>query len=82
MTTQTEQVLKEILGLSPIERAEMVEVILSSFDDPNQKGNDAAWAKEAEDRIDAYERGEIKTTPANQVFEKIDRKYTPCYGKG
>lgn len=77
MTAQTERVLMEILGLPPVERAEMVEVILSSFDFPNRKEIDAAWAKESEERIDAYERGDIKSAPANQVFEKIDRKYSP-----
>ena len=54
----------------------MVERILSSFDFPNRKENDAAWAREAEERIDAYECGDIKASSANQVFEKIDRQYT------
>jgi len=75
MTAQTEQVLKEILELPPIDRAEMVERILSSFDFPNRKEIDAAWAHEAEERIDAYEGGDIKATPASRVFDKIDRRY-------
>ena len=77
MTVQTQQVLKEVLRLPPIERAEMVEQILASFDFPTRKHIDEAWAKEAEDRIDAYERGDIKAIPAATVFEKIDRQYSP-----
>ena len=77
MTVQAEQVLKEVLGLPPIERAEMVEQILASFDFPTRKRIDEAWAKEAEDRIDAYERGDIKAIPAGAVFERIDQQYSP-----
>ena len=74
MTTQTQQVLEEAIHLPPVERAELVEQILSSFDFPSRGKIDALWAREAEDRIDAYDRGEIKATPASKVFERIDRQ--------
>lgn len=35
---------------------------------------DAAWAREAEDRIDAYERGAIGTSSAEEVFREIDQR--------
>ena len=76
MTEQTEAVLKEVLGLPPVERAELLERILASFNFPNRKENDRFWAREAEDRIDAFERGDIKAIPAGKVFEKIDRKHS------
>ena len=76
MTTHAQQVLEEAVGLSPIERAELLEGILSSFDFPARADIDAAWAREAEDRIDAYERGDIAAIPAAQVFEKIEKKYS------
>ena len=75
MKTQTQQVLEKAVGLPPIERAELVEGILSSFDFPTRPDIDAAWAQEAEDRIDAYDRGEIAAIPAATVFERIDKKY-------
>ena len=62
MTLQSQKILQEALGLTPVERAELVEQILASFEFPARKDIDAAWAKEAEERIDAYERGEIGTT--------------------
>jgi len=74
MTTQTERVLQEVLGLPPIERAEMVERILASFDFPNRKEIDVAWAQEAEERLDAYEREDITSIPASRVFDRIDRQ--------
>jgi hypothetical protein len=33
---------------------------------------DVLWAREAEARIDAYERGEIRATPADEIFKDIN----------
>ena len=74
MTTQTEQVLKKAVHLPPTERAELVEQILSSFDLSSRNEIDALWAEEAEDRIDAYDQGQIKAVPASRVFEKIAKQ--------
>ena len=43
---------------------------------PSRADIDAAWAREAEDRIDAYERGDIAAIPASQVFERIEKKFS------
>lgn len=58
MTDKTRTLLEESLLLPPIERAELIESLLSSFDFPDRKEMDALWAAEAERRIDAYESGE------------------------
>ena len=74
MSENTEKILAEALELPPIERAELIEELLSSFEFPARKSIDELWAKEVEDRIDAYEKGEITTTPAKEVFDKISGK--------
>jgi len=74
MTPQTQQILRDILTLSPVDRVELVEKILASFEFPTDEGVDAAWAKEAEDRIDAFNRGDIGSTPAKEVFKEINRQ--------
>ena len=74
MTPQSQQILREALDLPPADRAELVEQILASFEFPARKEIDAAWAKEAENRIDAYERGEIHSTPASEIFKEIDQQ--------
>jgi putative addiction module component (TIGR02574 family) len=76
MTAESKKVLEGALALPPTERAVLIEEILSSFDFPSRKGVDALWAKEAEDRIDAYERGEMRSVPAQEVFDRIDRQKT------
>lgn len=72
MDSQAQQILQEALRLSPMERAELVEGILASFVFPARKAIDESWAKEAEDRIDAYENGEIQSRTAAEVFARIE----------
>jgi len=63
------QVLKEALALKPSQKAELVDKLLASLDEPD-KEIDELWAKEAESRIDPYERGEIKAVNLEKVLEK------------
>lgn len=71
MTTTAQKVLKQALKLPPIDRALLVEHLLSSFELPERENIDKLWAKEAEDRIDAYDKGLISSTPAKEIFNKI-----------
>ena len=77
MSGDGKRVLESALALPPVERAELVEEIRSSFDFPARADVDALWAREAEDRIEAYERGELKARPANEVVEGIGRPRRP-----
>jgi putative addiction module component (TIGR02574 family) len=74
MTPQSERVLQDALDLPPVDRAELVEQILASFEFPARADIDAAWAREAEERLDAFERGEIGSSPASEVFREIDQQ--------
>ena len=67
--TAHKNILKEALNLKPAQKAELVDKLLSSLDKPD-KEMDKLWAQEAEDRIDAYERGEIKAVTLQEVLEK------------
>ena len=71
MSPQADQILLEALKLAPVERAELVEHILESFSFPDRKAIDELWAAEAEGRIDAFDRGELKSKPASSVFDRI-----------
>jgi putative addiction module component (TIGR02574 family) len=77
MTKKSEQLLKDALKLDPVERAEFVEKLLSSFLLSPDPAIDNLWSKEAEERIDAYESGHIHTRSAQRVFDKIDNKENP-----
>ena len=73
MTANAEQVLANALSLPPNERAQLAEQLFASLD-ISQDELDRLWAQEADSRIDAYERGEIKTISAEKVFKSIHRK--------
>lgn len=63
------EILKEALTLTPAQKAELVDKLLSSLDKPD-KEIDQLWAQEAESRIDAYEQGKIKAITLEKVLEK------------
>ena len=63
------RILKEALTLKPAQKAELIDKLLSSLDQPDRE-IDELWAKEAENRIDAYERGKIKAVALEKVLER------------
>lgn len=71
--SKRDNLLEDALKLPPVERAELIESLLSSFEFRSRKTIDALWAQEAEDRIDAFERGEIPAIPAEQIFAEIEK---------
>ena len=70
MSTITEELQIRAKELSSLERVILVEKILESLDavDPNLE---MLWAAEAEDRLDAWKRGEIKTAPITSVLPEL-----------
>jgi putative addiction module component (TIGR02574 family) len=70
MTARSEQVLADALSLPPGERAKLAERLFSSLDISQDELN-RLWGQEADSRIDAYERGELKTVSAQKVFKNI-----------
>ncbi|MCK5242829.1 addiction module protein [bacterium] len=73
MSEHLEHIFAKALELPPVERAELVERILSSLEFPARKTIDASWAREAEERINTFEKGELPSIPVNDVFKKIDK---------
>ncbi len=73
MTDQHRRILTEAMALPPMDRAELVEQLLASFDFPARAEIDAAWSTEAEDRLRAYEQGDMEALSAEVVFRRIQR---------
>ena len=73
MPKHGKQILAEALKLPPVERAELVENLLTSFEFQSRETIDALWVQEAEDRVDAFERGEMAAIPARDVFAEIEK---------
>ena len=64
-------ILQAALSLPESARAEIADKLLMSLDAQDQSEIDALWAQEAEARIEAYERGEIKAISGDEVFASI-----------
>ncbi len=71
MIRNSNKVVSEALSLPPRTRAKLAEKLLKSLDDPKQREIDRLWAEEVEDRIDAYERGDLKAIPGKAVLRRL-----------
>jgi len=69
MTEAAKDLSAKARKLSPAERLELVDDLLASLDEPDPQ-IDQLWAKEAEERLAAYRRGEIKAVPLQEVLAK------------
>ena len=67
--TNADNILKEALMLRSFEKAQLIDRLISSLDKPD-KEIDELWAKEAEDRIDAYDQGKLKAVSLEKVLQK------------
>lgn len=69
----TDKILYEALKLSPAEKARVIDELIKSLDQPDEE-MDKIWMKEGESRIDAYDRGELKTVTVEEAFLKYKSK--------
>lgn len=73
MTASAKSILAQALKLPANDRAALVENLILSLDKPDSS-LDAAWLKEAEDRLAAYRSGEIVAVDAAQVFRELGKR--------
>jgi len=67
-------ILQEIAPLPGNQRLTLVHKILLVGEPRFSKSIEKAWDTEIRDRIMRYERGEINSRPASEVFANIDRQ--------
>ena len=61
--------LDEAIKLKPAEKLALVEALVKSLDEPDEK-LDRIWAEEAEKRLTAYRQGKLKGIPMEEVFRE------------
>ncbi|MDP2033379.1 MAG: addiction module protein [Polaromonas sp.] len=69
MSQTAEALSAQALQLPPDERLALVEHLLDSLDVPDTSV-EALWTAEANDRLAAYRRGEIRAIPLSDVLAK------------
>jgi len=67
--TDSTDVLSAARRLAPSEQLDLVERLLDNLDQPDA-AIDSLWAREAQDRLEAYRRGEISAVPLSDVLAK------------
>jgi putative addiction module component (TIGR02574 family) len=60
-------------ALTPEDRASLAEALLESLRDGSVSEIEAAWDREIETRAAAYDRGELETISAEDVFAEARR---------
>ena len=55
MTATARQILRDAMGLPPMERAELIDALLRSLNPSADQNLTDAWKAEAESRIDAFD---------------------------
>jgi putative addiction module component (TIGR02574 family) len=69
MSTETREIIDRAMELPAVEKARLVDQLLSSLDEPDD-AIDALWRKEVEDRIQAYQEGKLKSVSLSDVLAK------------
>ncbi len=74
MATSQTELFKEVLDLEEKDRAELAGLLIKSLDMDVEEGVEAAWITEVENRLEALEKGHVKTIPWDEVQERLLKK--------
>lgn len=74
MTEATQTILKQALDLKPLERAELIEQLILSFDIPRNQRIETLLAEEIESRINAFEAGNISDDDEEAVWGRLNQR--------
>ena len=73
MTDLVAELAERGRSLALEDRSRLVELLLDTLHEPPLAEIETAWDKEIEKRIAAYERGEVETFAAEDVFAEARR---------
>jgi putative addiction module component (TIGR02574 family) len=74
MSESLAELEQQARALSPDDRARLAEVLLESLQETPLSEVQAAWNREIEERIAAYDRGDLQAFAAEDVFAEARRK--------
>ena len=74
MTALAEEVYEKALDLNPIDRAELIEKLFSTFSPYSDTIIGAKWKEEVSRRRLAYDRGDIPSDTIENVFNRLAQR--------
>ena len=69
-TMTTAEILESARKLRADEKLKLIDALLGTLDEPDPV-IEAAWAAEAQDRLAAYDCGELAIAPIGELFAKL-----------
>ncbi|SIS84686.1 addiction module protein [Belliella pelovolcani] len=63
----TEKLLQQFMKLPPLEKANIIDQLLKSLDEPDPSV-DKLWVEESENRVNAYESGKLMALTEEEFF--------------
>ena len=72
MRVETQEILDQALQLPTGEKAHLIDELLASLDKPDGV-TDALWRKEVENRITAYNAGNLRTVSLKEMLAKYHK---------
>ena len=73
MSATLKELEQQVHALPAEDRARLAEVLLESLQESPLADIEAAWEREIEERVAAYDRGELQTFAAEDVFAEARR---------
>jgi putative addiction module component (TIGR02574 family) len=73
MAASLSELVRQAQSLSAEDRARLAEVLLESLQGTCFSDVEAAWQREIEARVAAYDRGDLQAFPAEDVFAEAKR---------
>jgi putative addiction module component (TIGR02574 family) len=73
MSTTLKELEEQARSLSAEDRAKLAELLFESLREEAVAEIEQAWDREIEERTAAYDRGELRTIPAEDVFAEARR---------
>jgi putative addiction module component (TIGR02574 family) len=74
MSTVLDELKQKATQLSESERAELALSLIESLDDEADTGVDEAWRVEIDRRVAEINRGDVQSTPGDEVFARLHSK--------
>lgn len=71
MSAEVQSIVQSALLLAPADRIALAEKILESLDQADQATVDASWVQESEDRLAAFDRGELQGIPFDEAMHDL-----------
>jgi putative addiction module component (TIGR02574 family) len=73
MASTLKEIEQQARALADDERARLAEILLESLRGSSLSEIEAAWAREIEDRVAAFDRGEAQAYAAEDIFAEARR---------